>query len=433
MNFSKNTIRMSKKGRGIVFFVLFLLFSNYNLVSSATVDQLRDQIQKVTDTKAQLEREIAVYEQQLKDLGEQSMSLSNTIKSLNATINKNALDIKLTQNSIDSTQLQIEKLSLNIGKNVDTINQNLRAIASLLNQINNFDRASLIESLLKYESLSEFWNEQQNIYLIQNQIKEKVIETKNTKAVLEDNKVTAEKKKKDLLNFKSNLVDQKKVLDFSKKEKNKLLADTKNSETNYKKLVADKKALSEAFDAELMQFESELKFAIDKNSIPSERKGVLSWPLLNVYITQVYGYTDFGKTAYATAFHNGVDFRASVGTTIIAPLSGIVEGVGNTDSVCPGASFGKWVLIKHNNGLTTIYAHLSLIKVNAGDMISTGDIIGYSGNTGYSTGPHLHFGLYISQGVKVMNYKSKVCKGTYTMPVSDLKAYLDPLQYLPSL
>ncbi|HEY4508236.1 MAG TPA: M23 family metallopeptidase, partial [Candidatus Paceibacterota bacterium] len=109
---------------------------------------------------------------------------------------------------------------------------------------------------------------------------------------------------------------------------------------------------------------------------------------------------------------------------------GTVKGAGNTDTVCPGASYGKWVLIEHANGLSTLYAHLSLIKVSEGQEVATGETVGYSGETGYATGPHLHFTVYATQGVRIMNRKSAVCGGTYRMPIADLKAYLNPLKYL---
>ena len=359
--------------------------------------------------------------------------MKNALKSLDATINKNSLDIKLTQSNIDSTELEIEELSIDIGKNVKIINQNTKAIASLLNTLNVYDNTTFIENLLIYKNLSEFWNEEQNTYTVQNQIREKINETKNTKIILENNKKFAEKKRKDLQNYKSSLIDRKNLLDITKKEKNKLLVDTKNSEANYARMLADKKALADAFDKELLQFESELKFAVDRNSIPSVGKGILSWPLDIVKITQKFGMTDFAKTGfYGGSAHNGVDFGAFIGTPVKASLSGVVKGTGNTDTVCPRASFGQWVFIEHNNGLSSIYAHLSLIKVAAGQVVTTGDIIGYSGNTGNSTGPHLHLSVYASSGVEISYYKSKVkgC-GTYRMPILTKKgAYLDPLLYL---
>jgi len=436
MNLKINTISLFKGGVVITFF-LFLIFSNCNITYSATPDEIKDQIQKVTATKIELEKEIADYEQQLKDIGDQATSLKNTIKSLDATINKNALDIKLTQNNINSTQLEIESLSINIGKNIETIDENTKAIAKLLNDVNTYDNSTLIEDLMAYKSLSEFWNEQQNIYLVQNQIREKIIETQNTKTILENNKTQAEKKKADLLKLKSSLTDQKNLLTITKKEKNKLLTDTKNSESTYKKMLADKQALADAFDNELLQFESQLKFTMDISKIPSIGKGILSWPLDKIRITQKFGVTDFSKTtnAYNGQGHNGVDFAASIGTPVKAALSGVIKGTGNTDTVCPGASFGQWVFIEHNNGLSTLYGHLSLIKVSTGQIVTTGDVIGYSGYSGFvsppgPSGAHLHFGVYATQGVKIMSRKSTVCNGTYTMPVADLRAYLNPLQYL---
>lgn len=422
-----NLINFFKNKGGTIFSIFFLLFLNCTIVYSATIDELNEQIQKITETKKQLELEIAAYEFQLKDIGEQADTLKSSIKSLNATINKNTLDIKLAQNNINSAQLQIQELSINIDKNVDTINSNTVAVGLLMKELSMSENSSFLENLLTYKDMSEFWNQQQSIYLIQNQIREKISDTKNTKTILENNKTKAEKKRKELLNLKSTLLDRKELLDISKKEKNKLLADTKNSETVYKNMIAERKALSDAFDKELDMFESELKFAIDPNSIPQASKGILSWPIRSVYITSRFG-PRWGR------LHNGIDFRASIGTNIVAASGGVVKGTGDTDIVCKGASFGKWVFIEHGNGLSTIYAHLSLIKVSSGQYVNAGDIIGFSGNTGASTGPHLHFSVYVSKGVQISSYKSSVCKGAYTMPVTTLKgAYLDPLLYLPSL
>jgi len=418
----------------LIFFLL-LIFVYRTTAYSATIEEIKAKMVQATESKKQLEAEIAALDSQLKTIGQQTTSLKNTIASLDATINKNALSLKLTQNNISSTELEIQGLSLDIGKSTTIIDNNSDAIAELLVETSRLGDSSVIENLLTYNDLSEFWDQTETIYKVRNRLTQKVSETKDTKKNLENSKTQAEQKKEELLALKSKLVDQKAVLEVTKKEKNKLLADTKNTEANYKKQLAAKKALSEAFDKELLKFESELKMIVDSSSYPLYSKGILNWPLDSIRITQVFGDTEFSRTtnAYNGNGHNGVDFAASIGTPVKAVLDGTVVGSGDTDAVCYGASFGKWVLIQHNNGLSTLYAHLSLIKVRAGDRVFSGSVLGYSGNTGYSTGPHLHFTVYATQGVKIMSRKSTVCKGTYTMPVADLKAYLNPLLYLPNL
>jgi murein DD-endopeptidase MepM/ murein hydrolase activator NlpD len=90
-------------------------------------------------------------------------------------------------------------------------------------------------------------------------------------------------------------------------------------------------------------------------------------------------------------------------------------------------------MVKHPNGLSSVYGHLSVIKAVEGQNVATGDVIGYSGNTGYSTGPHLHLGIYASQGVRIENHvNSRACKSA-KMPIADIMAYLDPFEYLPEL
>jgi murein DD-endopeptidase MepM/ murein hydrolase activator NlpD len=128
-----------------------------------------------------------------------------------------------------------------------------------------------------------------------------------------------------------------------------------------------------------------------------------------------------------------------VGTPILAALSGTVLGTGNTDLSHNAAgqqclSFGKWVMIKHANGLDTLYAHLSQVSVSTGQAVGTGDTIGYSGMTGYATGPHLHFGVYASAGVKITTLgesrgATTPCQNA-SLPVSPVSGYLNPMSYL---
>ncbi|MCI5050902.1 MAG: M23 family metallopeptidase, partial [Candidatus Pacebacteria bacterium] len=137
--------------------------------------------------------------------------------------------------------------------------------------------------------------------------------------------------------------------------------------------------------------------------------------------------------------HSGMDFRAAVGTPVYAVADGVVKGVGNTDDQCYRASFGKWVFIEHDVGLSTTSAHLSSWKVREGQRVSKGDLIGYSGNTGRSTAPHLHLTVYATKGVdggqgaRITNRPSAACPGTdYRMPLAPTAAYLDPIDFLPS-
>ena len=111
---------------------------------------------------------------------------------------------------------------------------------------------------------------------------------------------------------------------------------------------------------------------------------------------------------------------------------GVITGTGDTDKCCPRASFGKWILIEYNNGLSSTYGHLSLNSVSKGQKVSRGQVVGYSGNTGSSTGPHLHVSVYVSDGVKVDSFKSKSYPGrTLVQPIAATSAYLDPMDFLP--
>jgi murein DD-endopeptidase MepM/ murein hydrolase activator NlpD len=296
------------------------------------------------------------------------------------------------------------------------------------------DNTSIVEIILANEKLSDVWNTVESIRQFQNGVNQHVTVLKVLKKDFEDTKTTQEQERKKLLALKNTLSDQKTIVDQNKRSKDTLLKETKNKESNYTALINEKISQREALERELAEYESALRIEIDPTSIPKAGKGVLAWPLKTIKVTQYFGNTEFAKSgAYNGQGHNGIDFRASVGTALFSSGNGTVTDIGNTDAIKGCYSYGKWVLIRHNTGLSTLYAHLSLIKVSPGQKVSTGELIGYSGATGYATGPHLHFSVYATQGVQIVrlgDIKTKTNCANARIPVAPLNAYLDPIQYL---
>lgn len=417
----------------LLFLAIFLpVFIFTNNSEATTIGELQSKISEWKNKQQEIEKEIAELEKKSIVAGQSAKSLKNAINKLDIDKEKIEADIRATENKISVADLSIEKLGIEINNTQNKIKKNSIAISSAFRKINMAEENTFIETFLSYDNISVLWDEVEGLLRFQIGVKKNIDELRVLKKEFQDKKNEKENKKRELVSIKSELKDQNKLIEYNKEEKDQLLSETKNKESNYKKILAEKKSISEAFEKELHKFESELKLAIDPKSIPSAGIGVLSWPLDKILVTQYFGNTDFAirTNAYNGKGHNGVDFQAAPGTRVKAALDGIVMGTGDTDKVCKGASFGKWVFVRHNNGLSTIYAHLSLIKAVEDQRVKTGDVIGYSGNTGYSTGPHLHFSVYASQGVQIMDRRSAVCGGIYHMPIADLKAYLDPMLYL---
>lgn len=417
----------------IVFTITSSLFvaSSHASLFAADIEDLKSKIADRNSAIEALEAEIAGYQADLDKVGKQSKSLQSAITTINLQKKKLETDIKLTENRVEAVNLTIKELSSDISDKSNLISTNIQAMGEAVKSLDRMETTSLLIILLKHDTLSAMWDGIDNLERFEVQVQSELHRVRELKTGLETQKTATEGKQRELTALRSRLSDQRQILTSKKNEQNRLLSATKNKESEYKKVLAKKVALRDSFEREMLEFESQLKFEIDPTRLPSVGTGVLNWPLDKIKITQEFGDTSFAKTgAYNGKGHNGVDFAASIGAPVRTALSGIVKGTGDTDTVCNGASYGKWVMIEHGNGLSTLYAHLSLIKVSPGEEVSTGQIIGYAGNTGYSTGPHLHFTVYATQGVKIVNRKSAVCKGTYTMPVADLKAYLNPLQYL---
>ncbi len=432
-----------------IFFIFFVLVqivpvftfaqnTDASLTDTETAEELQSNLSNLSSQIKSLEAEIKSYNAKIsktqgdaKTLKKALAGLEERKKALIKDIDYTKLRIKRAQDNIIFTKSKIDSTEITITRNKNALSESFRILVqsekTLPLYVDVLAPGAHISDTIEILRRSDEANKA---------IDERVRSLIDARTALSLQKASYESRKHVLENLNQTLTDQKTLVEQTTKDKSNLLVQTKNKESEYQKLLADRKAKKDQLESEMLDVESKLRVIVDASKLPSVGTGVLKYPVDNVIITQNFGNTAFSTKnpqVYNGSGHNGVDFGVRVGTPIYASLAGTVLGTGNTDMACNGVSYGKWVLIRHPNGLTTLYAHLSVINVSAGEKVTTRQKIGLSGNTGYSTGPHLHFTVYASDSVHISGpteYKSKVC-GTYMiMPLAPKAGYLNPRSYL---
>lgn len=395
--------------------------------AAQSAEQLQQQI---ADNNAQIEalnKEIAQYQAQLNSTTAQKNTLQNKINQLDLQRKQLLAKVNATKTQINSTQLQIQQIAGSIASKEGTIDGYRSSLGESIRLLHEADQRSLAVSILSSGSITEAWEDTETISLLQGAVQDTIGKLLEQKQQLSETKTAAEEKRTQLVKQQQTLASQQGSLDATRKAQSELLSETKSKESSYQQILAQKQAEKKQFENAIFELSSKLQYVRDPSKVPPAGKGVLSWPLDNVFVTQQFGKTSSSGRLYASGTHNGVDFRASIGTPVRAALSGTVQEINL--GVAPNCQYGKWVLIKHGNGLTSLYAHLSDVKVSKGSAVGTGDVIGYAGDTGYATGPHLHLTLFLSDAVQFKNYTCNSGKTTF-IPISAPNGYLDPLAYL---
>ena len=297
-------------------------------------------------------------------------------------------------------------------------------IGQLLHYLAKRDNESLVDILMKSASLSDYFNEAQYALTVNSTLLNVVNNLQKTEDQLSDQKEDLESKKKSLETLHQQESAQKSSLVGTTANKNKILTATKGQEAAYQKLLAETEELQRQANLEIFRLEDQLRRAIDPNSLPLARPGILSWPVEGTK-SQSYGCieTAFARRNYPTCnnkkggFHNGLDIAAKYGTPLRAAEDGRVIAVGNAPY-----AYGVWAAIEHDNGLVTAYTHMSVRFVGVGQELKRGDTVGNMGSTGLSTGSHIHFMVYAP---KTFTTKQSAISGL--LPIG---ATLNPLEYL---
>lgn len=384
---------------------------------AALIDNLKDQISQKEEEIRQLEQQAAAFKKSLQDAQSKKSTLKNQISLIEERIKKLKNDISLTSAKIYSASLQIDKISLDISDKENDIGKRETSIGLMIQSLYESDDESLMEIVLTKSSLSDFLNQVRYLETLQLNVYNELTRIKELKKELESQKIAVEYQRNLFYNLNNQLTNQKQIVDSEKKDKDYLLIQTKGQEKQYQSLLDETLRKQQEIEQEIYELEDKLKLAYDPSSLPDARPGVFSWPLDGI-LTQGYGYTAYSKKLYKGGFHNGIDVSSSYGEPIRAAKDGKIIAIGN----CGKYAYGKWIAVQHENKLTTLYGHLSSYNgLKIGDSVKRGDIIGYEGSTGYSTGAHLHFGVYVTETFKVESQ---------WYGLLPLGAHLDPMKYL---
>ncbi len=395
---------------------------NTKIVHAETIEDLENEIAANNAEIADLEDEIsgldndianAEYEQQLlqNKIDVQTENLNN----INSKINDINIKISDAEEKIEKLEIDIENKQKDVDKGLEQFKERLRAmyvsgndsLASALVGATDFydilSRMELIQHVAKYddelvtslklqlEQLEEaqtlLASEKENL---DKNLKEQELYKTEFQTALDDLNADYQASKQ----YSDNLEAERaaKQADIEQYEKDSAIMDAQIE-------MLYELAKQEADNQQTNTPSSDLSDnSADNNNYGNSENnysGYMTWPVPNHYfISSTYG-SRWGS------FHKGIDISdgATNGATIVAAESGTVSYVisgcphnyGKQSSCGCGYGYGNHLMITHDNGLSTIYAHCADIYVSSGEYVSKGQAIATVGSTGFSTGPHLHF------------------------------------------
>jgi len=203
------------------------------------IEEIENQISAKNEDVRALENQAAQYEDQIRQLQAQAQSLQNEVDLFNAQIAQLEVDIQATQAKIEEANLEIERLMAEIAKKEEEIKQEKAILADLIRQINDYDKETMFEILLKSDEISSFFNEAEYVNVLGEKIKSSLDALKAAKAELESQREQAELKKKELEELEADIKMKRDALEAEKAAKQELLNATLGSEEMFQNLLSN--------------------------------------------------------------------------------------------------------------------------------------------------------------------------------------------------
>ena len=368
-------------------------------------------------TAAELEEEqrkaaqIAALEQKKREQQEKLKELEKQIaeakaKKEDGMVTKNLLDQRnqLLLEQIDDTQNQIDDAAAQIARYELLEQEQYELFCQQVRSEEERGSLSYLSVLFKATSMADLLNRMEFVNEVAEYNKTLIAAMKETRENIKAEKTEMEAKE-------ARLGEQQDELQGKLDETTKLMNEYAADQRELEKLYAAEEEAGKAIVAEINRLMAE------SDVVPSAEGFI--WPVTTSRkISSPQGNRVSPGNGIGSSNHKGVDIcNVSYSSKIYATKSGkvLIASMPYSDPDGGKSGYGNYVVIDHGGGMSTLYAHMSIVKVSVGQYVTQGDVIGVTGNTGASTGPHLHYEVH---STTMVNGRA-------------VTVYENPLNYLP--
>lgn len=359
-------------------------------VTWADVNDLKDEAGDLADQRKELESQLDALADDKSEALKRKDLLDQQITNLSSQIRNVEAQISTYETLITQTEAELAEAQ-------EKEDAQYELFCSRVRDMEKRGTVSYWSVLFRATSFTDLLGRLDIINEIMDADQAVIDELKALQEEIETKKTELETSKKESEAAKADLVTKKNDLDVQRTKANQLVQEIESNESEYQSTLDAIEAEEESIQKKIVQLSQQL--AAQNGSSSSAALGGYIWPVSSRRITSPFGNRNTG-IAGASTNHKGVDIggvyytsqvhAAKAGTVIISTYS---------------SSYGNYVVVSHGSGNTTLYAHMSSRSVSVGDYVNQGDVLGITGSTGISSGPHLHFEI-TENGTRVnpLNY-----------------------------
>ena len=353
-------------------------------VSQAEIDALKDDASDLKGQKKEIQAKLNALAADKSNAMERKDLLDQQIANTSAQITNVEAQISKYAQLIGEKETELKEAEEQEAAQYELFCQRVRAMEKR-------GSVSYWSVLFKAESFTDLLSRVDFINEIMASDQRVIDDLQTLQQQIEDTKADLEESKAQEEAAKTELVSKKKELDTQRAAANKVIQELTATENATEAVLADMEAEEDAIQAEIQRLSRELAAQQAANGQkPQSNPGGYIWPVNSRYITSTMG----GRTSpggIGSTNHKGTDIgRVGYTSQVYASKAGTVI------KATYSRSYGNYVVISHGSGNTTLYAHMSSLKTSVGAYVNQGDVIGITGSTGNSTGPHLHFEITVN-------------------------------------